>query len=228
MLSGKHWNRFIFFLSFVLPLLSGRFWVVANSFRWSEDGLRIQLLSPQALENILPKYFSHNNYRSLTKMLNANGFTKACPPPPLFSTMQWVYHSFFFLFPLFSVVIYHFSRFSFSDAYLQVPKKDSHGVEYKHDMFQRGRLDLLPGVARAPTASGKHRRDSDDDLPPGSPYIGAQGQAIAEGIGYLLVWGIVCCCCCLCIYFYIFLYISKIFLYISISLCVADELMMVL
>ena len=84
-------------------------------------------------------------------------------------------------------------------------------------MFQRGRLDLLPGmlksvshhrqlyficvifisgsdirfadcmnagVARAPAASGKHRRDSDDELAqPQSPFIAGQAHAIMEGNG---------------------------------------------
>ena len=50
-------------------------------YRWSDDGMRVVLISVRELETALPKYFNHNNYRSLTKMMTAAGFRKVpvCP-----------------------------------------------------------------------------------------------------------------------------------------------------
>eukprot|EP00698_Gefionella_okellyi_P002576 TRINITY_DN12417_c0_g1_i1.p1 TRINITY_DN12417_c0_g1~~TRINITY_DN12417_c0_g1_i1.p1 ORF type:complete len:399 (+),score=88.63 TRINITY_DN12417_c0_g1_i1:62-1258(+) len=44
--------------------------------RWTESGTGLLLCSQILLSQLLPKYFGHNSYRSLTKMLNANGFQK--------------------------------------------------------------------------------------------------------------------------------------------------------
>lgn len=70
-------------------------------------------------------------------MLNANGFTKV----PLF--------------------LYCCNR----SYHWEVPKKDSNGVEYRHDMFMKGRLDLLPIVSRPPAPKNEKRSDMDNDSP---------------------------------------------------------------
>lgn len=82
-----------------------------DAVRWSDDGMRVVLISVRELEKALPKYFNHNNYRSLTKMMTAAGFRKV--PQSQRSTPNCV-------------------------------------SEYYHENFQRGRVDLLPGVFRPP------------------------------------------------------------------------------
>eukprot|EP00698_Gefionella_okellyi_P002250 TRINITY_DN12064_c0_g1_i1.p1 TRINITY_DN12064_c0_g1~~TRINITY_DN12064_c0_g1_i1.p1 ORF type:complete len:390 (-),score=15.97 TRINITY_DN12064_c0_g1_i1:8-1126(-) len=43
---------------------------------WTADGLRVRLEDRARIESVLPLFFGHASYRSLTKMLNANGFHK--------------------------------------------------------------------------------------------------------------------------------------------------------